>query len=241
MTGNHSAATPAAEALGGRLARLGPGAGVDGRQAVLPDPLQAFHRRLLKAFVTGTGAPDAAVVARRAAELRLDPEAALAALAAADLVHTDPATGSISIAYPFSGRPTRHRVELAGGPAVFAMCAVDALGIPQMLRRDVRMSSVDPASGQPITAEVHAGAWGFQPPTTVLLSGRTAAGDACDTAAEWCCPYINLHTDPEEADAYRRTHPGMAGQLFGQAEAVQAAGRAFGGLLDPPEPQETAP
>ena len=78
MTSNHSAATPAAEALAGRLARLGPGAGVDGRQAVLPDPLQAFHRRLLKAFVTGTGAPDAAVVARRAAELGLDPEAALA-------------------------------------------------------------------------------------------------------------------------------------------------------------------
>jgi hypothetical protein len=122
MTSNHSAATPAAEALAGRLARLGPRAGVDGRQAVLPDPLQAFHRRLLKAFVTGTGAPDAAVVARRAAELGLDPEAALAALAAADLVHTDPATGSISIAYPFSGRPTPHRVELAGGPAVFAMC-----------------------------------------------------------------------------------------------------------------------
>lgn len=161
MTSNHSAATPAAEALAGRLARLGPGAGVDGRQAVLPDPLQAFHRRLLKAFVTGTGAPDAAVVARRAAELGLDPEAALAALAAADLVHTDPATGSISIAYPFSGRPTPHRVELAGGPAVFAMCAVDALGIPQMLRRDGRISSVDPASGQPITAEVHDGLWRF--------------------------------------------------------------------------------
>jgi hypothetical protein len=39
MTSNHSAAAPAAEALAGRLARLGPGAGVDGRQAVLPDPL----------------------------------------------------------------------------------------------------------------------------------------------------------------------------------------------------------
>jgi hypothetical protein len=33
----------------------------------------------------------------------------------------------------------------------------------------------------------------------------------------------------------------MTATLFGQAEAVQAAGWAFGGLLDPPEPQETAP
>jgi hypothetical protein len=240
MTSNHSAATPAAEALAGRLARLGPRAGVDGRQAVLPDPLQAFHRRLLKAFVTGTGAPDGAVVARRAAELGLDPEAALAALAAADLVHTDPATGSISIAYPFSGRPTPHRVELAGGPAVLP-CAVDALGIPQMLRRDGRISSVDPASGQPITAEVHDGLWRFQPATTVLLVGRAAGGDAGGPVADCCCPFINFHINREAAEAYRRAHPGMTATLFGQAEAVKAAGQAFGGLLDPPNPQETAP
>jgi hypothetical protein len=174
-----------------------------------PTRCGVFHQRLLGAFLTGTGPPDAPVVAGLAAELGLDPRAALAALAAADLIHTDPATRSIAVAvaYPFSGRPTPYRVELAGGPAVFAMCAVDALGIPQMLRRDGRISSVDPTSGQPITVEVHAGAWRFQPATTVLLSGRTAAGDACDTAADWCCPYINFHTDREAADAYRRAIP----------------------------------
>jgi hypothetical protein len=240
MTSNHSAATPAAEALAGRLARLGPGAGVDGRQAVLPDPLQAFHRRLLKAFVTGTGAPDAAVVARRAAELGLDPEAALEALAAADLVDTDPATRSISIAYPFSWRPTPHRVELAGGPAVFAMCAVDALGIPQMLRRDGRISSVDPASGQPITAEIHDGLWRFQP-ATVLLVGRAAGGDAGGPVADCCCPFINFHINREAAEAYRRAHPGMTGRLFGQTEAVRAARQAVGSLLDPSNPPERTP
>ena len=37
---------------------------------------------------------------------RLDPPTALAALAAADLVHPDPATGTIAVAYPFSRRPT---------------------------------------------------------------------------------------------------------------------------------------
>ena len=237
MTSNHSAATPATKALAGRPARPGPGAGVDGRRAVLPDPLQAFHRRLLKAFLTGTGAPDAAVVARQATELGLDPQAALAALAAADLVHTDPATRTISVAYPFSARPTPHRVELAGGPAVFAMCAVDALGIPQMLGRDGRISSVDPASGQPITVEVHDGLWRFQPATTVLLVGRTAGGPVADC----CCPFINFHTTQEAAEAYRRARPGMTGRLFGQTEAVQAARQAFGGLLHPSNPQEGTP
>jgi Alkylmercury lyase len=200
-----------------------------------------FHQRVLSVFLTGTGPPATSGVGGLAAELGLEPPAALAALAAADLVHSDPATGSIAIAYPFSGRLTPYRVDLAGGPAVFAMCAIDALGIPQMLRRDGQISSVDPTSGQPITVEVRAGAWRFQPATTVLLCGRTDAGDACDTAAEWCCPYVNFHTDPEAADSFLRAHPGMTATLFGQAEAVQAAGKAFGGLLDPPEPQETAP
>jgi hypothetical protein len=239
MTSNHFAAVP--DGLADRLARLGRGADVGGRQAVLPDPLRVFHQRLLGAFLTGTGPPDATVVAGLAAELGLDPLAALAALAAADLVHTDPATGSIAVAYPFSGRPTPHRVELAARPAVFAMCAVDALGIPQMLRRDGRISSVDPTSGQPITVEVHAGAWRFQPATTVLLSGSTAAGGACDTAADWCCPYINFHSDREAADTYRRAHPGMTATVSSQAEAVKGAKWAFGGLLDPVRPQETAP
>ena len=239
MTSNHSAVTP--DVLADRLARLGWGVGVGGRQSVLPDRLRVFHQRVLGVFLTGTGPPDAAVVAGLAAELGLEPPAALAALAAADLVHPDPATGTIAVAYPFSGRPTPYRVELAGRPAVFAMCAIDALGIPQMLSCDGQISSVDPTSGQPITVEVHAGAWRFQPATTVVLSGRTAAGDACDTAAEWCCPYINFHTDPQAADTYLRAHPNMTATLFGQAEAVQAAGQAFGGLLDPPHPQETTP
>jgi hypothetical protein len=238
MTTNQPAGFAAAEAPAGRLARLGPGAGVDRRQAALPDPLRAFHRRLLGAFVTGTSPPDAAVVAGQAAQLELDPRAALAALAAADLVHTDPATGTISVAYPFSGRPTPHRVELAGGPAVFAMCAIDALGIPQMLGRDGHISSNDPATGQPITVDVDDGIWCFRPVTTVLLAARTAGGDACRPVADCCCPHINFHTDRATAEVYRRAHPGMTGQPVDQTEAVQAARQAFAGLLDPSNPQE---
>jgi hypothetical protein len=33
----------------------------------------------------------------------------------------------------------------------------------------------------------------------------------------------------------------MTAIVFGQAETVEAAGWAFGGLLDPARPQETAP
>ena len=232
--------TPSA-ALDALVGQRGPGAGIRQRQAVLPEPLRGFHQRLQRAFVTGAGPPDAAVVDRRAAELELHPQAALAALAAIDLVHADPATGAISVAYPFSGRPTPFRVELAGGPAVFAMCAIDALGIPQMLDRDARISSLDPVSGQPIIVEVQLGVWRFVPPSTVVLEGRIAAGAAGGAVADCCCPHINFHADPAAADAYRRAHPGMTARRLDQAEAVTAAGRAFGSLLNPSSPAEEAP
>jgi hypothetical protein len=121
---------------------------------------------------------------------------------------------------------------------VFAMCAIDALGIPQMLDRDAHISSIDPVSGQPITVEVHRGVWRFAPVTTVVLDGRTAAGGADGTVADCCCPHMNFHIDRAAADAYRRAHPDMTAMLFNQAEAVQAAGRAFGNLLDLSNPQE---
>ena len=187
MTADRSAASAAPDELEVRLARLGlPGGGVKDRQATLPSALRTFHRRLLGAFLTQAGPPDPAVVAHLAAELALDPRAALAALAAADVVHTDPATGRISIAYPFSGQPTPHRVALAGGPSVHAMCALDALGIPQMTRRDARISSTDPVSGQPVTIEAQHGVWQWEPATTVVLVA--AAGGACGTVADCCCP-----------------------------------------------------
>jgi hypothetical protein len=211
---------------------------VQERQARLPEPLRAFHRRLLAGFLTGGGAPEPAAVADMASELALDPNQALGALAAADLVHRDAASGTIGVAYPFSGQPTSHQVELAGGPTVSAMCALDALGIPQMTRRNARVSSTDPVSGQPVTVETHHGGWRWEPATTVVLVA-TAAGGVCGAVADCCCPHINFHTDPQHAQAYLQAHPGMTGELLGQADAVATARRIFGGLLGPQPRQAT--
>jgi hypothetical protein len=232
MTTNESVQSAAPDELAVRLARLGlPTAGTQDRQAALPGPLPAFHRALLGAFLTEAGPPDLTVLDQLAAELELDPRAALAALAAADLVHTDLATGHVRVAYPFSGPPTPHRVELADGPTVYAMCALDALGIPQMTRRSGRINSIDPTSGQLITVEVDEEGWHWRPTTTVVLAGTTTFSDACGSVADCCCPYINFHATPRDADAYRQQHPAMAAELLGQAEAVAAARRIFGGLL----------
>jgi hypothetical protein len=109
-----------------------------------------------------------------------------------------------------------------------------------MVGVDAHISSLDPVDGRPITVEVHDGAWRFAPVTTVLLDSQTA-GAAGGTVAECCCPHINFHVDRATADSYRRAHPGMTAMLLDQAEAVQAARKAFGGLLDPSNPPEEAP
>jgi len=58
--------------------------------------------------------------------------------------------------------------------------------------------------------------------------GPRRAGDPHDHART-----SNFYADARGAGAYRNAHPGMAGELLGQAEAVEAARRVFGGLLDP--------
>jgi Alkylmercury lyase len=232
MTTNRSERPVAPDELEVRMARLGLAArGAQDRQAALPGPLQDLHRALLGAFLTEASPPNLGVVGRLAAPLHLEPQAAMAALATADLVHLDPASRRVRVAYPFSGEPTAHRVTLADGPTLHAMCALDALGIPLMARRSGRINSVDPTSGQPITVEVNDQGWRWQPTTTVVLAGTTAIADACGSVADCCCPYINFHATPHDADAYRQQHPVMAAELLGQAEAVAAASRIFGGLL----------
>jgi hypothetical protein len=92
MGTNRSVRSAAPDGLEARLGLRAEGARE--RQAALPRPLQEYHRALLDAFLAGTGPPALTVVGRLAAELELEPQAALAALAVADLVHTDPGAGT---------------------------------------------------------------------------------------------------------------------------------------------------
>jgi hypothetical protein len=111
------------------------------RQACIPAPLRDLHRATLRQFLATGIPPAAAWITDTAASLGLD-ASALADLKAADLVRT--ADGMVTIAYPFSGTPTRQRVVLDEFPAVYAMCAIDALGIPAMTGRDGRITATDP-------------------------------------------------------------------------------------------------
>ncbi len=104
----------------------------------------------------------AALPQLRAAAHRFDVdfERAVARFAQRDLVHLD--GGEIAVAYPFSGRPTPHRVWIDGrAEPVFAMCALDALGIAPMLNLPAEILSRDPLGGGEVWVRIDPGdgAW----------------------------------------------------------------------------------
>ena len=204
---------------------------IAGRQERLPGPLRELHRAMLRRFLA-TGAPPTARWARHAAaDTGLD-ATALDDLAAADAVHIS--NGVVAVAYPFSGTPTPHHVELDGLPAVYAMCAIDALGLPAMTGRDGRISSTDPHDGSPIEVTVRGGTWSWAPAAAVVVAGRaTDCGSDCGSF-EVMCPNTVFHASPQSARAYLARHGGLDAQILDQDTAVERGRINFGTLLTGP-------
>jgi Alkylmercury lyase len=203
------------------------GRGGRGRVAPAERGLRAVHQAVLRSFVhTGT-APGMPSLAKDAAPFEVSQ--VLAELAGGDFVYLDPA-GQITAAYPFSAVPTRHRVQISGEAAVFAMCAIDALGISAMTGRPVVIESADPSTGEPITVHVDGTSSSWDPATAVVYVGRTGGGCAGPSASV-CCGYMNFFATRAAASAWAASHPEISGGILGQARALQTGIGIFGQLL----------
>jgi Alkylmercury lyase len=198
-----------------------------GRVAPAERGLRAVHQAVLRSFVhTGT-APGMPSLAKLAAPSEVSQ--VLAELADGDFVCLDPA-GQITAAYPFSAVPTRHRVQISGEAAVFAMCAIDALGISAMTGRPVVIESADPSTGEPVTVEVDGTSSSWDPATAVAYVGR-ASGDCAGPSASVCCGYMNFFATRAAASAWAASHPEISGGILSQARALQTGIGIFGQLL----------
>ena len=153
----------------------------------------------------------------------------LAELAADDFLCLDQG-GRISAAYPFSAAPTGHLVQITGRPPVYAMCAIDALGIAPMLGTSVLISSADPVTAEPIAVIVDGSDSVWRPATAVMFVGRTA--DQCaGPSAAICCSYINFFASRPVAVAWARGHREIDGGILSQARALEIGEQIFGQLL----------
>jgi hypothetical protein len=236
------------------------------RSARLTPAAYRFYRAILLAFVAHSRAPYPDDVAELAHKFDVPLASTLARMAAQDLLQRDPATDQIRAAYPFSGVPTPHRVTLFADYSgertdqidaqVYAMCALDALGIPLMLRRAAQISSADAFTDETVTVLI-------RPPATALDATAIAAADwrvswepvgavvyarPAEHEAEHdaglcqaegtCCPITNFFATPTAAQEWMMQRMAMkpSGSLDGlvldQQEALERAHALFAGVLD---------
>jgi hypothetical protein len=212
-----------------------------GRVAPVEGGLRAIHQQVLRSFAATGLPPAAADLAATAARYATAAEAVLAILHTEDFLQLA-ADGQIRAAYPFSATPTPHLVDLAGRPRVYAMCAIDALGIAAMTHTPVTITSTDPYTGGPVTVTVspdgETASW--QPPAAVVFAGRHTSADCCAApagstaipgAAEVSCGYVNFFTSSASAVAWADAQPEVAGEVLGQAAALRLGTAIFGPLL----------
>jgi hypothetical protein len=249
---------PSASALGaGGVAAASVDATVDAvwvcRSATLPHAEYRFYRALLLVFPKRGSPPDRPALRHLARRFGVNLEATLTTLAAHDLVQRDPTTGAITAAYPFSGVPKPHRVTLLSDPGgssgiqVYAMCALDALGIPLMLRRSALVTSLDPLTSEEVhvrvwredaaTSATESGLPGWRAewqPATALVYARPEdhTADSCDIASACRCPVTNFFTVLAHASQWAERHGAPGDVTLTPVEALPRADRRFGGILD---------
>lgn len=199
------------------------------RSATALAPLaREVHRRILETFAATGRAPLRADLDRITRDLGAEPGPVLAQLAASDVIALD-TRGEIRAAYPFSPSPSLIQVTSAGGPATYAMCAIDALGISAMLDRPVTITAAEPDSGRLVTIEVDRDQARWNPSAAVVFAGATRG--ACGASVDRSCGYINFFTSAEAARAWAARHPGVAGMTLSQAEALERGIAEFGALM----------
>lgn len=199
------------------------------RTRALPlDPAgKAVHQAILRNFASTGEPPTAKDLEPYTADSDRSTGEVLAALHDVDAIRLAP-DGRITVAYPFSAAPTRHRVRIGDHVDVYAMCAIDALGIAAMLDQDTRIESIDITTGQPVTVVMTTNGADWHPSETVVFVGADADGGP---SSECCCDYLNFFTSTSAAQAWTATHPSVPGQILTQQEAQDLGTRLFQPLL----------
>jgi len=201
--------------------------GSGGKRAGLAAGPRAVYEAVLRGFASTGRPPEPAELEGAARRHGITAGQALADLSAADVLGLD-RQGRIRMAYPFSAAPTPHVVAIAGGPRVYSMCAIDALGIPAMLRTDAVITSSDPLTGEPVTVTIRGARANWEPPGAVVFDGSTG----CDGPSEQvCCGYLNFFARAASARQWASQHPEVTGSVLDQARPGAGRAQAFGSLL----------
>ena len=198
------------------------------RRADLRPHEHAVREAILTAFAHDGKAPRVEVLAQALGLPLASVCAACRTLAASDLILWQDETTHIVSAYPFSGVPTAHQVRLGGHTTLYAMCAIDALGIPCMLAQEARIRSACFFCHTPVTVAIDGGLLHKTDPSTIVVWSSERDGRC---VAEVRCPLMNFFCDEEHLQAWRATSPQEQGTSLSLVEALEVGKAAFGALL----------
>lgn len=144
-------------------------------------------------------------------------------------IYRHPVTGQIISAYPFSTIPTQHRVALGGNPEVYAICAIDALGMPFMFDRDAVIHSSCPQCGKELMVHITEGIISAAVPDEMVVVYASAPANCC--AATDQCPYINFFCSLEHAQSWQASQPQLISKVMSLTEALDGGHATFGNVL----------
>ena len=162
----------------------------------------------------------------RVSEFPAEVHEAIARLDEKDLVLVR--DGRIELAYPFSGAPTAFAVTLLDGRTRYAVCAVDALGIPPLLGQPVLIRSSCHHCGEPLELRVS--------PDGPVAGGEIMVwvgkrGDPRQKACASICRTLNFFRSEEHLRSWWEAHPDVSGAAAVLEEAFKVAAKIFGELL----------
>jgi len=156
-------------------------------------------------------------------------------LQAHDLLGSDASADVILYAYPFTGHETEHRVQLRG-QRLHAVCAIDALGIAGMFRRDVVIQSSCRTCGSRIeigTAQGGKSLSHARPVDTVVWYDLAYSGRA---AASCCLSIAFFCSDAELQHWLSAQRPQRAGYRLMLDEALEVSRALFEPVLATAKP-----
>lgn len=106
--------------------------------------------------------------------------------------------------YPISLIPTEHQVIINEGSKLFAMCAVDALGMPSMFNKSAKIISQCKWCKQKITIKIeNEKIVSKSHPNILIWSPKQQE----TPAAEKCCPIVNFFCSSEHLKDWQSKNP----------------------------------
>jgi hypothetical protein len=135
-----------------------------------------------------------------------------------DYIHINSQKNAIDSSYPFSGTETSHIVTIKkeGYKKIYAMCAVDALGICFMLDCDVSIVSKCYHCNDKVGIEIKNNEIVFLKPIDLVV-WFDQEYSCC--AATSCCPYTNFFSSKEHFDKWQEGKIQRKGEVLQIQEA----------------------